>query len=163
MERHRTIAAAPVRSASQAWQVVSKLLADTLEKSPSILAGSVARELTPLDGLGPALIAGGHLESKGLVLVDRGLHVTIFVATSDAALEVEENLNPVPGGVGATVGWVLYVPSAGPLEAAVAAATKKSPHLSADTPPTSAPETVKNASAESPIDIEALRKLGVKR
>ena len=163
MERSRTIAAAPVRGASEAWNVVSRLLADTLETSASIPAGSVLKELAALNGLGPALIAGGHLQSKGLVLVDQGLHLTILVATADAALEVEENLNPVPGGAGATTGWVLYVSAAGPLKAAVIAATETSAHLSANTPPTSAPEAVKNASAESPIDIEALRRLGVKR
>src|SRR4051812_20087037 len=81
MERRRTIAAAPVRSASDAWQVVCRLLSDTLEKSPSIPAGSVVKELSPLRGLGPALIAGGHLEGKGLVLIDEGMHLTVLVAT----------------------------------------------------------------------------------
>ena len=65
MKRQRRIAAAPVRSASEAWQVVSTLLADTLEQSPNVSAGSVAETLAPLAGLGPALIAGGHLESRG--------------------------------------------------------------------------------------------------
>ena len=76
MKRQRTIAAAPVRSASAAWQVVSTLLADTLERSPNVSAGSVTETLVPLAGLGPALIAGGHLDSRGLVLVDVGLHLT---------------------------------------------------------------------------------------
>ena len=134
MERNRVIAAAPVRSAFEAWKVVSKLLADTLERSRSIPAGSVAKELAPLDGLGPALIAGGHLESKGLVLVDQDIHLTITVMTADAALGVEENLSPVPGAT-ATDGWTLYVPPAGPLDGAVAAAVKGSSHLSVDTPP----------------------------
>src|SRR5260370_80693 len=135
MERNRVIAAAPVRSAFEAWKVVSKLLADTLERSRSIPAGSVAKELAPLDGLGPALIAGGHLESKGLVLVDQDIHLTITVMTADAALGVEENLSPVPGGATATDGWPLYGPRAGPLDGAVATAVKGSSHLSVDTPP----------------------------
>src|SRR5260221_1407982 len=139
MERTRLIAAAPVRSASEAWQVVSALLADTLERSSSVPTGSVAKELAPLKGLAPALIAGGHFESKGLVLVDTDLHLTIRVLTADAALEVEENLNPVPGGASATDGWTLYLPSAGPLDSAVKAAVKNSTHLTTDAPPSSAP------------------------
>jgi hypothetical protein len=160
MERRRVIAAAPVRSASEAWQVVSKLIGDTLERSESVPVGSVEKELTPLDGLGPALIAGGHLESKGLVLVDIGLHVTIVVMTGDAALEVEENLSPVPGGASATDGWVLYLPSVGALDHAVAAAAKLSSHLSVATPPTSAPSKERSSSRESLVDLVALRRMG---
>ena len=164
MKRQRTIAAAPVRSAAEAWQVVSTLLADTLERSPAIPVGSVDQELAPLSGLGPALIAGGHLESKGLVLVDVDLHLTVSVMTADAALEVEENLNPVPGGASATEGWILYLPQVGPLDTSIAAAVKKSSHLSADPPPTSAPSAkTEGRSRESLIDVEALRKMEIKR
>ena len=164
MERQRTIAAAPVRSASEAWQVVSTLLADTLECSSAIPVGSVVQELDPLIGLGPALIAGGHLESKGLVLVDVGLHLTIFVMTADTALKVEENLNPVPGGASATEGWILYLPQAGPLDVSIAAAVKKSAHLSANPPPMSAPAVkAEGRFRVSPIDLEALREMGTKR
>jgi hypothetical protein len=160
MERRRVIAAAPIRSAAEAWKVVSTLLVDTLERSSSIPAGSVIKELSSLDGLGPALIAGGHFESKGLVLVDQGLHLTILVATADAALEVEENLSPVPGGAVATDGWTLHLPPAGPLDRAVAAAAKKSSHLSIDSPPRSAPARKARESGESVIDVDALRKIG---
>ena len=164
MKRQRTIAASPLRSAAEAWQVVSTLLADTLEHSPAIPVGSVDEELAPLSGLGPALIAGGHLESKGLVLVNVDLHLTVTVMTADAALEVEENLNPVPGGASATEGWILYLPQAGPLDTSIAAAVKKSSHLSADPPPTSAPSAKTGGrSRESLIDVEALRKMGIKR
>ena len=157
MNRNRTIAGAPIRSAANAWQLVSTLLAETLERSPAIPTGSVATELAPLRGLGPALIAGGHFESKGLVLIDAGLHLTVFVMTADAALAVDENLNPVPGGAGATNHWTLHLPSAGPLDASIAAAVKRSPHLSADTPPTTVPAAkAEDHSRQSPIDLEAL-------
>lgn len=162
MERIRVIAAAPVRSGSEAWQVLSKLLVDTLERSPAVPAGSVARELAPLNGLGPALIAGGHLESTGLVLVDNGIHLTIVFVTGDRALEVEENLNPVPGGTSATDGWTLCIPSVGPLDRSVAAAVKGSSHLSVKTPPRAAPLKGEGASGESVIDVEALRRIGAK-
>jgi len=162
MERTRLIAAAPVRSASEAWRVVSTLLADTLECSSSVPIGSVEKELAPLKGLGPALIAGGHLESKGLVLVDEGLHLTIRVMTADAALDIEENLNPVPGGASATDGWTIYLPSAGPLDGALDTAVKNSAHLSTDTPPASAPAEKSDGASRSLIDVNALRSLGRK-
>ena len=160
MERHRTIAAAPMRSAADAWKVVSSLLADTLERSPFVPIGSVAIALLPLSGLGPALIAGGHLEANGLVLVDEGMHVTITVKTADAALEVEESLSPIPGGASATEDWTLYVPASGALDASIAAAVKGSPHLSAETPPDSAKSRKKGeSSGASAIDMDALRRL----
>ena len=156
MERRRTIAASPVRSAVQAWQVVTTLIADTLERSPAVPEGSVAEELSALDGLGPALIAGGHLESKGLVLCDVGLHVTVTVLTADAALGVTENLNPVPGGASAGEDWMLYLPLPGPLDASVEAAAKRSAHLSVGEPPKSAPAAKKSEIAA--IDLDALRR-----
>ena len=161
MERHRTIAASPIRSAAQAWKVVTALVADTLERSPAVPAGSVGIELAALDGLGPALIAGGHLESKGLVLCDAGLHVSIEVVTADAALGVKENLNPVPGGATATKGWRLHLPLPGALDASVKAAAKRSTHLSVEPPPKSAP-AAKKFEAASAIDLDALREGGAK-
>ena len=150
MNRHRTIAAAPVRSAAEAWGVVSRLFADTLERSPAVPAGSVTTELTKLHGLGPALIAGGHLESKGLVLVDVGFHLTVLVATGDAALRVDENLNPVPGGATATNRWTLHLPAVGPLDATIAAAAAHSSHLSTGNPPSSPPTAYTPASRTPP-------------
>ena len=160
MERHRTIAASPVRSAAQAWKVVATLVADTLERSPAVPTGSVGVELATLDGLGPALIAGGHLESKGLVLCDVGLHVTVTVVTADAAFRVKENLNPVPGGASATDGWTLYLPLPGALNASVEAAAKRSSHLSVEPPPKSAPAGKKREG--SAIDLDALREEATK-
>ena len=142
-----------------AWQLVTALIADTLERSPNVAAGSVAGELAALNGLGPALIAGGHLESEGLVLCDVGLHVTIQVMTADGALGVNENLNPVPGGASATDAWTLHIPLPGALDASVVAAAKRSPHLSVDKPPESAPVAkAKKQEAGSAIDLEALRR-----
>ena len=159
MKRHRTIAASPVRSAAEAWNVVTTLIVDTIERSPEVAAGTVGRELAVLDGLGPALIAGGHLEADGLVLCDVGLHVTIRVVTADAALGIDENLNPVPGGAGATDGWVLHIPLPGALDASVVAAAKRSSHLTVKKPPESAPAAeAEKRKARSAIDLEALRK-----
>lgn len=156
MERHRTIAASPVRNSVEAWEVLTKLLAETLERSSAVPAGSVGDELAVLDGLGPALIAGSHLESNGVVLCDVGLHVTVKVVTADAALGVQENLNPVPGGVSATDGWMLYLPLPGALDASVEAAAERSSHLSVGLPPRSAPAAKKREG--SAIDLDALRR-----
>ena len=139
-----------------------QLLAATLERSPDVPAGSVAQALAPLSGLGPALVAGGHLESKGLILVDNGLHLTIVVLTGDAALEVEENLNPVPGGASATTAWTLHIPAVGALDKVLAAAIQGSPHLSTKDPPDSAPKREAASITESPVDLDALRSLGNK-
>jgi hypothetical protein len=160
MERTRLIAAAPVRSASEAWQVLTTLLSDTLERSSSIPTGSVTAVLANLNGLGPALIAGGHLESKGIVLVDEGLHLTIRVLTADAALDVEENLNPVPGGGSATDEWTIYFPPAGPLDKTLRSAVKSSPHLSTAEPPACALAQKSERTSKSLIDVDALRRLG---
>jgi hypothetical protein len=162
MERIRLIAAAPVRSASEAWSVIVTLLADTLERSSSVPSGSVSKELALLKGLGPALIAAGHLESKGLVLVDTDLRLTIRVLTADAALDVEENLKPVPGGANATDRWTLYLPSAGPLNSSVEAAVKNSTHLTTDAPLAPAPAEKSVDAGRSLIDVNALRNLGIK-
>lgn len=159
MKRNRTIAASPVRSAAEAWRIVTALIVDTLERSPDVAAGSVSGELAVLDGLGPALIAGGHLESSGLVLSDIGLHVKILVVTADAALSVEENLNPVPGGVGATESWMLHIPLPGALDASVVAVAARSSHLTVEKPPKSVlAAKEEKRKAGSAIDLEALRK-----
>ena len=159
MERIRAIAGAPIRSAGEAWQMITTLLTDTLERSPAVPAGSVAAALAPLKGLGPALIAGGHLEQKGLVLVDGSLHVTILVMTADAALAVEENLNPVPGGATATDGWKLYLPAVEPLNKSISAAVDNSKHLSAAAAPAAASVNEEPARRSSPIDVDTLRRL----
>ena len=93
------------------------------------------------------------------MLCDVGLHVTIQVVTADAALGVNENLNPVPGGGRATDRWTLYIPLPGALNASVAAAAKRSSHLKVDKPPESAPAAeAEKQEAGSDIDLEALRK-----
>lgn len=117
-------------------------------------------ELTTLGGLGSALIAGGHLESTGLVLVDVGLHLTVCVATGDAALRVDENLNAVPGGASATSGWTLHLPPVEPLSKSIAAAVARSSHLSsAEPPPSPLQENTQGSTRKSPIDLEALQSM----
>lgn len=161
MERYRTIAATPVRTASEAWRTGVSLISDTLERSSSIPNGSVADELQPLDGLVPALIAAGHLEEKGLVVLADDLRLTIKFATADAAFAVDENLNPVPGGASATSSWMIYFPQVEHLSDALIAAAKKSTHISTDEPPSSATKEAAGSRASTGvIDLDALRRHG---
>jgi hypothetical protein len=161
MLRHRSIAAAPVRGASEAWQVVVQLLADTLERSPSVEDGSVRAALAPLAGLGTALVAGGHLEKTPLILSDAALEVEIRVVTSDAALTIEENLNPVPGGGSTTKDWTLYLPAPAPLADAARTAVEDCGHVTTEVP------AVREASADGKagnlVDSDAVRRLGSDR
>jgi hypothetical protein len=161
MKRQRKIAAAPVRSAVAAWKVTCQLIVDTLDQSPHVSASSVTTELARLDGVGPALIAGGHLETKGLVLEDEDLHITFFAPTADAALGVEENLNAVPGGASATNGWTLYIPTSDPLKASVVRAISGSKHLSTDAPrATNVQQESKADDGGALVDVDALRRMG---
>jgi len=160
MERTRFIAAAPIRTASEAWDVLCQLLTSTLERSSSVPPGSVATELQRLKGLGPALIAGGHFEKTGLLLTDENLDVSIQILTGDAALDIEENLNPIPGGASATSGWKIYLQEPGPLSTALSTAVKGSSHLSVGKPQAST-KAVKIENPTNPlIDMDALRRLG---
>lgn len=157
MQRSRTIAAAPVRSADEAWRVVVTLLAQTMERSPAIETGSVAKELAALDGLGPALIAAGHLGSNPLTLVDGDFSLDIRVETGDAALGVEENLNPVPGGAQLDDEWILHLPTPTPLVSVIETAVAGSDHLVAGKP-----SNANNAAAKTSevLDLDAIRGLG---
>lgn len=158
MLRHRTIAATPVRSASEAWRVTAQLISDTLERSPNVGEGTVQAELEPLSGLGAALIGGGHLEASPLVLSDASLDVEIRIVTSDAALAVEENLNPIPGGASATSDWSLYIPAPAHLTDAVRGAAANSKHITTEPPTTNVAQA--SAKGSNAIDVDAVRKLG---
>ncbi|MFS8098406.1 hypothetical protein LFM09_14830 [Lentzea alba] len=136
------------------------MISDTLVVSPHITADDVATALAPLKGIGAALVAGGHLATTPLVLVSENLHLSITVATDDAALDVEENLNPVPGGGSATSDWMLYVPVPPPLASVLATAAKQSAHLSVEPAPDE--RQVESASAtktSTTINLEALKSL----
>lgn len=158
MQRSRSIAAAPVRSAAEAWETLVKLLADTLERSSNVQAGEVAKELVALEGVGPAMAAAGHLENNPLVLVDEALYVSFTIATGDAALSVNENLDAVPGGASATGEWRVFVPSDTPLSAAAAKAVEGSSHVCVATAP-SYEEADQHSASAGLLDLAALDKL----
>jgi hypothetical protein len=160
MQRFRTIAGPPQRTATAAWDTVVTLISDTLTVSGRITAGAVTAALAPLRGIGPALIAAGHLEASSAVLVAEPVHVSITVATGAAVTGVEENLNPVPGGTNATTEWTLYLPNPASFSTALAAAVKQSSHLSVAAPPDNADTPATASSHTGLVNLAALDTLG---
>jgi hypothetical protein len=154
---HREVAGAPVRSASLAWQTITDLVVGTLERSPSISGASVVAALEPLGEVGPALVAGGYLESEPVVLIASPVHLEITVVSGDEALRLEENTTPVPGGASAT-NWMLHVPAPKPLAAWVREATEGSDQLTTETPPSR--EDRGEQVADALVDLGALDALG---
>lgn len=160
MQRSRTIAGPPQRTATAAWESVATLISDTLTVSGRISAGTVTAALAPLRGIGPALIAAGHLETGSAVLVTGPLHVSITVVTGAAVTAVEENLNPVPGGANATADWMLYLPNPAGFAAALAAAVKQSGHLSVAAPPDDTDISATASGHPNLVNLAALDTLG---
>ncbi len=133
MLRTRTIASAPARSTSQTWAAISKLITDTLERSPHIQRAEVEAVLRAAHGAGLALISGGHLERHDLVVVAGPMHLAIRTISGTAALTQEENLNPVPGAATATT-WMLHLPAPAPVTGHIEAVADSSPHLTTEPP-----------------------------
>ena len=155
MHRYRSVAATPVRAASESWQVIGQLVQDTLERSEHISATDVGNTMQIAAQAGRMLIAAGHLESAPLVLVAGDLHLEITTVSGDQAFSLEENLNPVPGGATATE-WTVHLPSDGPLGTAIRDVVAACEHLSADKPKAaSAKSSLKETDAL--VDEDALR------
>jgi hypothetical protein len=153
MQRHRDIAAAPRRPATATWQAITDLVADTLDRSPHLARADVERVLLTARIAGLPLVAGGHLDKHPITLVTGAVDCTIGTVSGTAALSLEENLGPIPGGSSAT-GFTVHLPTPDPLEDLVRNTADRSPHLSAD-PPTGA-ETRPPRSQAQLVDFEAL-------
>lgn len=146
MKRLRKVAAAPERTAGEAWTTITELLADTLERSEEIERAEVERAMQAAGGIGRQLVSGGHLQKNPLVLVASEMRLDIEVLSGNAAVGLEENLNPVPGG-GSASQWTLYLPPVEPLAKLVRAAAKEDEHLSAEEPKAQAEGTSSSKSA----------------
>jgi hypothetical protein len=79
------------------------------------------------------LIAGGHLEKDPLVVVAGDLWLEITTVSGDAALTLDENLNPVPGSATAP-DWMVHLPAGGPLGRFVQDVANGDSHLSDEEP-----------------------------
>jgi hypothetical protein len=152
MQRHREIAAAPNRSASETVSVISDLVRDTLVASPKLDTTEIDEALSEARPALLALVAGGHLDRHAVVLVAAVLHLSVKTVSGDGALTLEENLAIVPGAATATK-WTLYLPTPEPLDEMARATADRHPRLSAEEPPSDTDEdTVSRAS----LDLEAL-------
>jgi hypothetical protein len=159
MLRYRTIAASPLRSASATWQVITDLIADTVATSSALSRADAVEAMSVAAPAGRMLVAGGHLDRYPLTLVAGLVYCEITTVSGAAALDAEENLNPVPGAVGAEA-FTIYLPSPVPLGAAVLAAVAGHTRLSGAVP---AAESQPAARSGPLIDLDALRKEGTER
>jgi hypothetical protein len=156
MQRHRQVAAAPERPASETWDVIAKLVVDTLERSPKIEAKDVASVMQAAAPAGRMLIAGGHLDRCPMVVVAEPVHVSITTVSGTDATTLEENLEAVPGGATA-VDWMIYLPTPDPLGKTVRSIAVACAHLSADDPPLESEPTKSSVSANL-VDLDAFAK-----
>jgi len=159
--RHRTLASSPVRSATATWTTISTLVADTLDRSPVISRDAVEKVFETAAGPGRQLVAGGHLERHDLVVVAEPMHLAIRTASGAAAINLDENLNPVPGGASATE-WMVHLPTPDPLAQAVRELTDRVAHLSAEPAPVNIAKSAAPTNGHgAPIDLAAVaRRLG---
>lgn len=164
MKRHRDIAAAPQRGAAATWEAITCLIAHTLSRSASINRTDVETAMRAAAPVGRHLVAGGHLDRQPLTLIAEPVYCTISTVSGTAALSLEENLNPIPGGASAET-FMIYLPAPAVMAQAVQDAAKTSPHLSADAPPEPAGEaTAARAGAGvGVIDLDALARRRAQR
>lgn len=155
MLRRRTIASSPVRPATDAWATIGTLVADTLDRSAVISRDAVEAVFETAAGLGRQLVAGGHLERHDLVVVAAPVHLAIRTVSGAAAITVEENLDPVPGGASAT-GWTVYLPTPDPLAQLVRELADRVEHLSAEPAPAEVERSVAAHGYDSAIDLVAV-------
>ena len=133
MQRHRDVAAAPRRPATATWQAITDLVADTLDRSPHLTRADVESVLLTARIAGLPLVAGGHLDKHPITLVAGTVNCTIGTVSGTAALSLDENLSPIPGGASATE-FTVHLPTPDPLEDLVRETAERSPYLSAEPP-----------------------------
>ena len=155
MRRHRQIAATPARPASGAWAAVSQMVVDTLDRSTLISRADLETAMAFVAPVGALLVAGGHLDRYPLVVVAHPVHLSITTVSGSDALQLDEDLTPVPGGSSAE-DWIIYVPTPDPLGHAVRAAIAGIEHLSADTPPSDSSGSSYKVASKGLIDLDAL-------
>ena len=145
MQRHRQVAAAPQRRASETWDAISELVVATLDRSPHIVASDVAAAMDAASTVGRVLVAGGHLDIHALVVVAEPVYLNIKTVSGIAATSLDEDLGPVPGGATSSE-WTIHLPTPDPVGDAVRSAVSGVSHLSADEPP--GESTSKSSTAE---------------
>lgn len=165
MQRHRQVAAAPNRRASETWDAIGQLISVTLERSPHITASDVAATMDQASTVGRALVAAGHIDKHPVVVVADPVYLTIRTVSGVAATTFDEDLGPVPGGATAT-DWTIYLPTPDPLAESVRAAVAGVSHLSAEEPPgESVSKSAASAASEqvSVLNLDALSRRAQER
>ena len=161
MQRRRSIAAGPVRTASQAWETVVVLFTVTLGRAPAIDQDQVRQSLARLAGVGPMLVGPHHLEKHDLVLVAGPLELAVNTVSGPEALSLDENLDEVPGAATA-VDWDLWLPNVDPLVAWLERAVQGDRHLHVGQPDQGGVNKANgDASAKryGKVDLDAFRRL----
>jgi hypothetical protein len=156
--RHRTIAAAPERSASEAAHLAVEMITQTLASATAIGSVEVERELDAIEGLLRVLVAGEHLQHQPLTLVADPLRVEISVVAGDRALGLSEKLGKVPGAATAE-SWSVHLPRPEILATRIENTIDSLDHVTTDRPP--APKAARGIGGgrkEVAIDADALRK-----
>jgi hypothetical protein len=162
MQRHRQVAAAPKRRASETWEAIEQLIIATLGRSPRITAGDVAAALEPARTVGRALVAAGHLDKHAVVVAADPVYLNITTVSGTGATNLDEDLGPVPGGAGATE-WTIYLPTPDPVGDAVRSAVAGSSHLSADEPPGETTSKAAGPEQASVLNLDALARRAQER
>lgn len=160
MERRRTIAGSPVRSAEDSWAALTELIVATVAGSPGIDAGDVRTECeTAAPGMTVA-IAAGRLEEDRLTLVADPVYAHLYVATGAGAFDAQddERLDAVVGGATAT-DWCLYVDPPDLATSSVKAGLAGSPHFVVGQAPAHSIQSDRSASAA--IDLAAFKEIEI--
>lgn len=99
----RKIAASPVRTASQTWQEVVRLLCEP--------GSAAAQELLALTGLGAMLIADQVLDAAPVVVLQpTGPRVRVYTVTGDDALDAHSEERPLLSAACTGANWELSLP-----------------------------------------------------
>jgi hypothetical protein len=156
--RHRAIAGAPERSASEAATVLTEIVRETLAPASALDRTAIERELAHGRDAVRMLIAGKHLRDLPIVLAADPLHLEITVVSGDAALTLKEDLGKVPGAATATA-WMLHVPAPAPITGWVEEALQGLEHVTSERVAPQASRSSAGQFASSQIDPDALRRV----
>lgn len=160
MERHRTVAGAPVRTATATWSAITALVIACLEPSPDIDTTEVSAEFAAAAPAGTSLIAGGYLTGARFTVIAGTMRLHIDVATGAEAFDTEadERLDAVPGAAIAT-SWTVYIDAPGTLTNIVSKVLAPLTHFHSGTAP-AVTDTSSGRTSGITIDLDALARLG---
>jgi hypothetical protein len=156
--RRRTIAGAPVRTASESADLVVEMLRETLAPATAIDQDTVQHELDGARDALRMLISAQHLTGDPLVLMAEPLRLEINVAGGAAALKLQENLGKVSGAATAQA-FCVHLPAPAPLTAWIEGSLSGLKHITTAPAPAESPPVEGSAAGPLGIDLEALRRV----